>query len=210
MLTKLDYVNLEGDYKNLYQKAALFYALDNILLNPDPTSDALIEVKDMLLNAQKSDKTIEEVFGDNIPKTLTEIKQAFSPQSFIGKLYTFHLIALFISLIIRQTGRLLVLLFNQGEAPNYLDFYIRILLFLSFGATILLIVYSFANEFSGKTLVAVFAYIGMLALCLRSILNKKRVELKYAYFLKKRDLAVFEKDVWEYTNHSEQQETKNE
>jgi len=123
MKTKID---LQGEYEEVYRKAALFYALDN-LLYIDVNNSALLEVKDILANAQSEGKSVKDVLGNDIPATLREIEKGFAPISIPKKIYHYHVIAISLTGIIKSISSISKIESSINYADEYFKFLIMFL-----------------------------------------------------------------------------------
>lgn len=130
-------VDLEGEYANVYRKTAFFYALDNLFLVVDTDDDALIEVRDVLTNAQLESKSVHEVFGNDHPKTLKDIKHAFSQSTMLKTVYTSYMLAVFAAFAVDAIYEGFSVIFNHDRQRFFLDEILLMLIVVGLGEMML-------------------------------------------------------------------------
>ena len=94
----IDY-RLKGEYLETYHTAQAYLALrSGYLRDVDPT---IAEVKDLLLQAQEDNVSVESVFGDDLIRFLKHLEMAFTNAPLYRNFYVAHIIALVMSLGLR-------------------------------------------------------------------------------------------------------------
>ena len=92
----IDY-RLKGEYLETYYKARAYLSLRiGYLEDVDPT---IVEVVDLLMQAQEDEVSVKSIFGDDLTGFLKHLEAAFTSMPYYKTLYGYHFAALFLSII---------------------------------------------------------------------------------------------------------------
>lgn len=126
-------IDLKGEYADVYRKTALFFALDDLFMFVKTDDDALVEVRDVLTNAQSEAKSIEDVLGDDVPKTLKDIKHAFSESTLLKSFYSSYNLAFTLAFAFNAIQDLFNWVFDYDRQRFFLDEFLLMMVVLGLG-----------------------------------------------------------------------------